>query len=122
MENADTAARVRHRTGDDESIRSLFGDTLQHSKAYLGAEKEALTLRARITAALIKTAAVFGALAGVLALFGLGWLLAAAVGALALLIGDVLAAMVVGLVLLLAAYLCVRQVKSALSRIPGGSP
>lgn len=120
MDIPDTAARVRHRS-DDESIRELFGDTVQHSRSYIAAQKEALTLRARITAALIKTAVAFGSVAGVLALFGFGWVLAAAVGALALLIGDVLAALVVGLLLLLAAFLCVRRAMSALSRIPGTS-
>lgn len=120
MLDADTVARTQS-SADTGSIRSLFGDTVQHSKAYLVAEREALTLRVRVTAALLKTAVTFGAVAAVLALFGLGWLLVAAVAALAILIGHVLAALVVGLLLLAAAYLCVRTVMGAVSRIPGGS-
>lgn len=120
MDIPDTAARVRHRS-DDESIRELFGDTVEHSRNYIAAQKDALTLRARITAAIVKTAVAFGSIAIVLALFGLSWVLAAAVGALALLIGYVLAALAVGLLLLLAAFLCVRRVMSTLSRLPGTS-
>lgn len=104
---------------EDRSSRALFGETVKHAKGYLAAEKEAITLRVKLTATVAKTAAVFGVVAAVLALFGLGWLLVAAVGALAHLVGHTWASLIVALVLLLAAYLCVRKAASAVSTLSG---
>ena len=106
---------------DRESIRALFSATVDHSKAYLSAEKQALTLRAQLTLAAFKMAAVFGLLAAVLGLFALGWLLVTIAAALAVLIGAPLAALVVTLLLLVGASVCAWLAVRALKRIPKGS-
>ena len=97
----------------------LLGEAVEHTKGYFAAEKEAITLRVRLTATIVRNAAVFGVVAAVLALFGVGWLLVAAVGALAHVIGHTFAALAVGLVLLLSAYLCVRRATGALADLKG---
>lgn len=103
---------------DDRSARSLFSESIEHTKGYLAAEKEAITLRVRLTATVAKTAAIFGAVAAILALFGIGWLLVAVVGALAHLVGYIWAALIVGLTLLIVAFLCVQRVSSAVKSLP----
>ena len=117
-------SEVGERIGEpvhEESIRRLFSDTVQHSKAYVAAEKEALTLRAKLTLAIAKHAVLFGVVAAVLALFGFGWLLAAAVAALSIVMHPALAALLVAIVLLVLAYLCLRRATAGLADLPGGS-
>lgn len=109
------------RRPEHRSSRALFGESVAHAKGYVAAEKEAITLRVKLTASVAKTVAVFGVVAVVLALFGLGWLLVAGVGALAHLVGYAWAALIVALVLLLAAYLCVRKAARALSILSGSA-
>lgn len=115
---------VRARTSEapqEESIRQLLSETVDHSKAYIAAEKEALTLRAKLTLAVAKHAAIFGIVAGVLALFGFGWLLSAIVAALSIIMHPALAALLVAVMLLLLAYLCSRRATAGLADLPGSS-
>ncbi len=100
------------------SIRNLFADTIGLSKAYIAAEKAALTLRARLTAAVLASALALGVTAAVLALFGFGWLLVGLALLLAEVIGSVGAAFVVALVLLALASACALLARRALSRLP----
>ena len=94
---------------------------IAHSKAYLSAETDALTLRVKLTAVVARNAAVFGGAAGVLALFGFGWLLVALVDGLSELMHPAWAALIVAVALLLLAFACVRLATGALRGLPGGS-
>ena len=105
----------------NESIRRLFNETVDHSKAYISAEKDSLTLRAKLTLAVAKHAVVLGTVAGVLALFGFGWLLSAAVAGLSIVMHPALAALSVAVVLLVLAYVFLKRATSGLSDLPGGS-
>ena len=107
--------------GSDRSARSLLRDTIDHSKAYVAAEREALTLRAKLTAAVAKHAAVYGVVAVVMGLFGFGWLLAAVARGLGEVVHPAWAALIVAVALLLIAYLCVRLATGALKALPKGS-
>lgn len=104
--------------GEGGSIRDLFSDTVQHSKAFIAAERAALTLRARLTATIVASAAAFGVAAAVLGLFAFGWLLVGLSRLLAEAIGPIGAAFVVSLVLLGLAFVCVLLARRALARLP----
>ena len=112
------ASRTTRRP-EDRSSRALFGETVDHVKGYLAAEKQAVTLRVKLTVAAAKSLVLFGTVAAVGALFGIGWLLVAAVGALSHLVGHTIAAAIIGAVLLLAAYLSLRRAMGALNDLPG---
>ncbi len=116
----DTAIHTPERP-DDVSVRRLVRETVAHSKAYLSAEKEALTLRAKLTVVVARNAAVFGMAAGVLALFGFGWMLVAAAEGLSELVHPAWAALIVAVALMLTALLCVRLATGALRGLPKGS-
>lgn len=107
-----------HPDGNPASIGHSFSATVDHTKAYLGAEKTALTLRAKLTAKAVGFAVAFGVAALVLVLFAFGWLLVGLALLLAEAIGAIGAALVVGVVLLIVAAVCGLLAKRALSAIP----
>lgn len=120
MDQPDAGERIAERK-PEESVRRLFSETVGHSKAYIAAEKDALTLRVKLTVAIAKHAVTFGVVAGVLALFGFGWLLSSAVAALSIVMHPALAALLVAVVLLVLAFVCLKLATSRLSDLPGGS-
>lgn len=114
----ETQTTGRSAVGNDGSIRDLFSETVHHSKAYIAAERTALTLRARLTAKVLTLALAFGSAAAILALFGFGWLLVGLALLLAEAIGAIGAAFVVSLILLGLAFVCVLLARRALARLP----
>ena len=110
-------ARAAEPVSDDDTIKASFTRLIASGRELAAAEMDWAKAKASIVADILRRGILFGVLAFVILLFAIGVLIAAAIIALAPLVGWLYAALIVAAILLVLVILLGLGAKRAFSRL-----